>query len=149
LSTSASVAADASLLNSDQPIKVVLGTKSLPRLSEGINQAVPEVAPSRYRGYVPPAGDSNSITKERTAENLAPLLHQIFFQLDAPDTFDPAWDQQAGTNSWTQLSRSAFEVSPIVVAEERWARKVTEMLLLTVYRGPESLYGAFNELEIL
>jgi hypothetical protein len=142
------VTADAAMLNAATPPKVVFGTKTLPRLSEGVNKGQPEPAPDKYRGFSKGAGDPGRLASERTGANLSVLLHQVFFQLDAPHTFDAAWDVTAGSQSWVELSNSAFTVSPIVVAEERWARQVTEMLLLTVYRGPQLLYGAFDDFNL-
>jgi hypothetical protein len=142
LSSSAQVNVPPALANTKQPVKLVLKNPGFPRLGEGINAATPEPAPATYRGEDKGRGDAASFAPKFESEDLRALLYEIFFRLDAPFSLDAAWDQQTGGRSITELSEAAFQMDPVRVVDELWARQVSEMLLLTKYGGPDLLYGS-------
>lgn len=141
LAESDSLTISADMLNATGTPKIKMKTLPLPRLALGVNNATPDQAPPVYRGHPIGSGSADTLHETRKLADLAALLHQIFFQLDAAFSLDSAWDEQAGPDSWLHLTEAARSVSPIAVAEERWARQVTEMLLATVYKTSSVVYG--------
>jgi hypothetical protein len=125
--------------NTDSPVKIVLTTTDFPRLADGINEASPPPAPDTYRGESRGAGNAADAIYG-TLPAIKALLYEIFFRLDAPHTLDRVWDQQSSTNTVLELSNAAFRITPVRVAEELWARQVSEMLLLSMYAGPAVAY---------
>lgn len=125
--------------NTDAPVKIVLTTTEFPRLADGINETSPPPAPDTHRGESRGGGNAADAIYG-TPPALRALLYEIFFRLDAPHTLDPVWDQQSSTNTALELSNAAFRITPVRVAEELWARQVSEMLLLSMYAGPTVAY---------
>ena len=136
-------------LNSASPVTVLLKEAPVPRLSLGINQASPVVPAAPYRGFTlgaEPASDAGT----GSAPALQSLLFRIFGLLDASDTLVPLWDQQSLSSTASSLSEAKFQQDKVRVAEELWARQVTEMLSFTPYGGPSASYGGgCTDLELI
>ena len=126
-------------LNQNGPVTIKLRQQAFPRLSSHLNIATPIAPPASYRGETAGSGvAANAVTG--ALNHVAALLYQVFWQLDAPGTLDAVWDAQEELTTSQMLSTEAFEAQPVAVAEELWARQVTEMLSCTVYSVPETWY---------
>jgi len=143
-------------LNSTSPAALALFANIVPRLSVGINQATPKTPPAQYSPATPPGGASTRLTPgsgsaanvgqpQSTAADLNAALYRVFVLLDDPTTLDPVWDVQTSDRTLFSLSSSLVARDPVRVAEEVWARQVTEMLAFTPYGGPSGTYGLSPE----
>jgi hypothetical protein len=134
----------ASLRRSDlgtvTPVLAKLKEAPIPRLSLGINQTATPSIPGEYRTFKPGDGDPAKAVNGDTGD-LQALLYRIFVLLDRPGTLNPIWDQQSLTKTVDSLNEDMFKVDKVRVAEELWARQVTEMLSFTPYGGPGVEYG--------
>jgi hypothetical protein len=148
-------------LNANSAAVLQLQESPVPRLSVGLNQATPATPPDFYTvtrdgktiSADPSAAEMTSSGAQAvattganairgTAAALQPLLFRIFYLLDTPGTLDTIWDQQTLTLTTTALGPLKFNADPVRVAEELWARQVTEMLSFTPYGGPAANYGS-------
>lgn len=127
-------------LNTVAPVVAKLKEAPVPRLSLGINQTATPSLPTEYRTLEPGNGDpASAVNGDR--DSLRALLYRIFVLLDTPGTLNPIWDQQSLTKTVDSLNNERFEADKVRVAEELWARQVTEMLSFTPYGGPGVEYG--------
>jgi hypothetical protein len=127
-------------LGSDGRVVRTFAVGTFPRLCVGLQQATPPTPPPSYRGLTPGSGDPDEVRDKRPGA-LGALLYRVFVLLDSPGTLDPVWDQQSGTATATELSGAKFKAEPVRVAEELWARQVTEMLSFARYGIPSARYG--------
>jgi hypothetical protein len=127
-------------LNTGSPVNLLLKEAPVPRFSVGINQAVPRDPPASYKGFSP-GNAPPALADSGGAGPLRALLFRLFVILDTPGTLDPLWDQQSLTTTLDSLSDARFQKEKVRVAEELWARQVTEMLAFTPYGGPSVGYG--------
>ena len=140
------VVAPASMKNTATPAQQVMRRGDFPRLIVGIT-AAPAVVLSEHE----PAEDPGL----GKVADLAKLLAHIESRLRTPtpdpkaelrlDPLEPAWRQQGGK---TLPRKPKTDGAHVGLAEEAWARQVTEMLLLTPYGGPGVHYfggGASKE----
>lgn len=123
--------------NTPTPTKVVLKVGRFPRLVVGLNQAAVPIA----------AGPPNDPLLGN-ASDLAVLADHVVGRLKTPttamvsghrpDVFDAAWHAQGKS----PLPETLPAGRKVAVAEEAWARKVSEMLTLTPYAGTGLTYFA-------
>jgi hypothetical protein len=136
-------------LNTSAPVTLLLQEAPVPRLAVGINQAVPREPGKSYKGFKP-TEESAARAVTGSADALQSLLFRLFVILDTPQTLDPLWDQQSLTNTVDSLSEARFANDKVRIAEELWARQVTEMLAFTPYGGPSAQYGGgCTDLELI
>lgn len=109
--------------------------KPVPRLCVGLIRGTPPATLANYRGVAAPGGTVAAFPSTNVGD-LDAVLQQIYFLLDAPGTLNNAWDSESTTLS-TDLETQAKAVTvDVEVAEEVWARQITEMLLGVPYDSP-------------
>jgi hypothetical protein len=135
-------------MNTGAPVAAVLTPTPFPRLSVGLNRtAPPSTVRSGYRDSFAGSGDPNAISFKDAAP-LQALLHRIYVLLDSPDTLTQVWQDQYMAAGIPYLTDATFATQPIRTAEEMWARRVTEMLILTPYGRPINMYGGTDAEEL-
>jgi hypothetical protein len=136
-------------LTTGSPVNLQLKEAPVPRFSLGINLSVPRDPGPSYKGFTPGTTDP-ALAPNGDPGALRALLYRIFVILDTPGTLDPMWDQQSLSTTTDSLSPTRFNNDKVRVAEEMWARQVTEMLAFTPYGGPGVSYvQGCSDLELI
>ncbi len=135
-------------MNSGAPVAAVLTPTPFPRLSVGLNRtASPATVRRTYGNSTAGSGDANGIGFSDAAA-LQALLHRIYVLLDSPDTLTAVWQAEYSAAGIPYLTDASFSAQPVRTAEEIWARRVTEMLILTPYGRPINMYGGTDAEEL-
>lgn len=135
-------------MNTGTPAAAVLTPTPFPRLSVGLNlTAPPSSVRSSYRDSSAGGGDANGLAPQDPA-TIQALLHRIYVLLDSPDSLVAVWQEQYQSAGIPFLTEASFSQQPVRTAEEMWARRVTEMLLLTPYGRPINMYGGSDAEEL-
>jgi hypothetical protein len=140
------IGAQAKEKNTSEPVRKELHTDVFPRLIVALN-AAPVAVLSQHR----PAGDPGF----GKVEDLAAVLRHIEARLVTPktasnpdlrpDALEDAWKFETKTGLLPRVPRPDGHVA---LAEELWARQVSEMLDITPYGGPGVTYGADATLDV-
>lgn len=111
--------------------------KPVPRLCVGLIRGTPPATLAGYRGVAPSGGSVAAFSSVApSVSNLDAVLQQIYFLLDAPGTLNNAWDSESTTLSTDLETQAKAATVDVEVAEEVWARQITEMLLGVPYDSP-------------
>lgn len=111
--------------------------KPVPRLCVGLMTATPPATPEGYRGVAASGGSvAGFVAPFANVADLEAVLQQIYFLLDAPGTLDNAWDIESTTLSSDLEAQAKASKVDVEVADEVWARQITEMLLGVPYDSP-------------